>query len=61
MIKLILALAIVAILYFVVFDRNSKIEEVEKKSEVLYQPQNEKAEGIDPSIHKSNDLGRFGL
>ena len=62
MIKLLIALAIVVLLYFVVFNDNHKIkDEVEKRPEVLYQPQNEKAEGIDPSIHKSSDLGRFGL
>ena len=62
MIKLLITLAIVVFLYIVVFNGNNKIEEeVEKKPEVLYEPQNEKVEGIDPSIHKSSDLGRFGL
>ncbi len=62
MLKLLITLAIVAALYFFVFNGNKKIEEeVEKSPEVLYQPQNEKSEGIDPSIHKSSDLGRFGL
>ena len=62
MIQLLIALAIAAVLYFFVFNDNNKIEEeVEKSPEVLYQPQDEKLEGIDPSIHKSSDLGRFGL
>ncbi len=62
MLKLIIVLAIVAALYFVFFNGNTKIEEeVEKNPEVLYQPQEEKSKGIDPSIHKSSDLGRFGL
>ena len=62
MLKLLITLAIVAVLYVFVFNGNNNIEEeVEKKPEVLYQPQDDKAEGIDPSIHKSSDLGRFGL
>lgn len=62
MLKLLIVLAIAAVLYFVYFNGNSKIEEeVGKDPEVIYQPQDEKAEGIDPSIHKSSDLGRFGL
>lgn len=62
MIKLLIGLAIVAFLYFSVFNDNSNTQEqVETKPEAPYQPQSEKAEGIDPSIHKSSDLGRFGL
>ena len=62
MLKLLITLAIVAVLYFFVFNGNNNIEEeVEKNPEVLYQPQEEKSKGIDPSIHKSSDLGRFGL
>ncbi len=62
MLKLLITLAIAAVLYFFIFNGNNKIEsEVDKEPEVLYQPQNEKSEGIDPSIHKSSDLGRFGL
>jgi len=62
MLKLLITLAIAAALYFVFFNDKTKIaEEIDKEPEVLYQPQNEKSEGIDPSIHKSSDLGRFGL
>lgn len=62
MLKLLIALAIVAALYFFVFNDNKITEEkAGKEAEVLYQPQDEKSEGIDPSIHKSSDLGRFGL
>ena len=62
MLKLLITVAVVAAIYFFAFNDNNKIEEkIEKDPEVLYQPQDEKAEGIDPSIHKSSDLGRFGL
>jgi hypothetical protein len=63
--RLLITLAIVAALYFIFFNGNKIIEDVEEKvekdPEVLYQQHDEKAEGIDPSIHKSSDLGRFGL
>jgi hypothetical protein len=62
MLKLLTILVIVAVFYFFVFNGSNTIEgEVDKEPEVLYQPQDKKAEGIDPSIHKSSDLGRFGL
>lgn len=62
MLKLLITLAIVAALYFFVFNGTTQIEdEVDKAPEMITQPQHEKAEGIDPSIHKSSDLGRFGL
>ena len=62
MLKLLIILAIVAGLYFFVFNGSDKVEnEVDKHPEVLSQPQDDKAQGIDPSIHKSSDLGRFGL
>ena len=62
MLKLLIALAIAAALYLVFFNDNTQIvEEVDEEPGVLSQPQTEKSEGIDPSIHKSSDLGRFGL
>ena len=62
MLKLLIILAFVAGLYFFVFNGSDKVEnEVDKRPEVLSQPQDDKAQGIDPSIHKSSDLGRFGL
>ena len=62
MLKLLITLTIVAALYFFVFNGTTQIEdEVDKEPEMITQPQDEKAEGIDPSIHKSSDLGRFGL
>ena len=53
MLKLLITLDIAAALYFVFFNDKTKIaEEVDKEPEVPYQPQNEKSEGIDPSISR---------